>query len=233
MKRKRRPKHRFLSRQNALALTILLLCLLVCGWFWFRPDFDLFSVKGVKQAIQNWGWRGVLVYISVLALSVVISPIPSAPLAVAAGMVWGPILAGIYSVIGGFLGGLVAYFIGYTLGRSAVHALTGRLVYFSKNRGEVYLGWVIFITRLLPVLSFDLISYGAGITGLSLPMYATATLLGMIPSTFLLTSLGSTFTIGLPLGVFISILFIVLLIVLPYSIHHYNWFNLRDIIHVE
>lgn len=233
MKRKRRKKQRFLNRQNAIALTILLLCLLVCGWIWFHPDFDLFSAEGLKQAIQNWGWRGVLVYISVLALSVVISPIPSAPLAVAAGMVWGPIWAGIYSITGGFLGGLVAYFIGYTLGRSAVHALTGKLIYFSKNRGEVYLGWVIFITRLLPVLSFDLISYGAGITGLSLPIYAIATLLGMIPSTFLLTFLGSSFTLGLPLGIFLSILFLILLIGLPYSIHQYNWFNMRDIIRLE
>lgn len=233
MKRKRRKKQHLLNRQNTIALTILLLYLLICGWLWIRPEFDLFSAEGLKQATQSWGWLGVLVYTGILTLSVVISPIPSAPLAVVAGMVWGPILAGIYSVIGGFLGGLLAYFIGYTLGRSAVHALTGKLIYFSKNRGEVYLGWVIFITRLLPVLSFDLISYGAGITGLSLPIYATATLLGMIPSTFFLTFLGSTFTVGLPLGIVISILFLILLIGLPYSIHRYNWFNMRDIIHLE
>ncbi|AFZ33496.1 MULTISPECIES: TVP38/TMEM64 family protein [Cyanophyceae] len=233
MKRKRRKKQHLLNRQNTIALTILLLYLLICGWLWIRPEFDLFSAEGLKQATQRWGWLGVLVYTGILTLSVVISPIPSAPLAVVAGMIWGPILAGIYSVIGGFLGGLLAYFIGYTLGRSAVHALTGKLIYFSKNRGEVYLGWVIFITRLLPVLSFDLISYGAGITGLSLPIYATATLLGMIPSTFFLTFLGSTFTVGLPLGIVLSILFLILLIGLPYSIHRYNWFNMRDIIHLE
>lgn len=148
-------------------------------------------------------------------------------------MVWGPIWAGIYSIIGGFLGGLLAYFIGYTLGRSAVRALTGKLIYFSKNRGEVYLGWVIFITRLLPILSFDLISYGAGITGLSLPIYATATLLGMIPSTFFLTFMGSTFAVSLPFGIVLSVLFLTFLIGFPYGIHRYNWFNMRDIIHVE
>jgi uncharacterized membrane protein YdjX (TVP38/TMEM64 family) len=233
MKRKRLRKQQFLNRQNAIAFSILLLCLLVCGWLWVQPDLDLFSAQGLEQAIQSWGWLGVLIYIGILILSVVISPIPSAPLAVTAGMVWGPIWAGIYSVIGGFLGGLLAYFIGYTLGRSAVHALTGKLIYFSKNRGEVYLGWVIFITRLLPVLSFDLISYGAGITGLSLPIYATATLLGMIPSTFFLTFLGSTFTVGLPFGIILSALFLTFLIGLPYGIHRYNWFNMRDIIHVE
>ncbi|MBF2088738.1 MAG: TVP38/TMEM64 family protein [Synechococcales cyanobacterium K32_A2020_035] len=233
MKRKRLRKQRGPNRQNAIAFGILLLCLLVCGWVWVQPGFDVFSAQGLEQAIQSWGWLGVLAYIGILILSVVLSPIPSAPLAVAAGMVWGPIWSGIYSVIGGFLGGLLAYFIGYTLGRSAVRALTGKLIYFSKDRGEVYLGWVIFITRLLPILSFDLISYGAGITGLSLPIYATATLLGMIPSTFLLTFLGSTFTIGLPLGFILSLLLLILLIGLPYGIHRYNWFNMRDIIHVE
>lgn len=233
MKRKRLGKQRFLNRQNAIALSILLLCLLICSWIWVQPDFDLFSAQGLEQAIQSWGWLGVLAYIGILILSVVLSPIPSAPLAVAAGMVWGPIWAGIYSIIGGFLGGLLAYFIGYTLGRSAVRALTGKLIYFSKNRGEFYLGWVIFITRLLPILSFDLISYGAGITGLSLPIYATATLLGMIPSTFFLTFTGSTFAVSLPFGIVLSVLFLTFLIGFPYGIHRCNWFNMRDIIHVK
>ena len=85
----------------------------------------------------------------------------------------------------------MAYFLGRTLGRSAIKALTGKVIYFSKQRGEVYLGWFIFITRLLPVLSFDLISYAAGMASLSLPIYASDTLLGMIPSTLLLTYIGN------------------------------------------
>jgi uncharacterized membrane protein YdjX (TVP38/TMEM64 family) len=233
MKRQQRKRQPFLNRPNAIALGVLLLCLLLYAWFWTQPEKELLTTQDLKHAIQTWGWFGVIVYIGILILSVVISPIPSAPLAVVAGMVWGPIQAGIYSIIGGFLGGLLAYFIGYTLGRSAVQALTGKLIYFSKHRGEAYLGWIIFITRLLPVLSFDLISYGAGITGLSLPIYATATLFGMIPSTFLLTFLGSTLTTTFPLGIFLSILFMVLLFGLPYGIHKYNWFNMRDIIHLE
>jgi uncharacterized membrane protein YdjX (TVP38/TMEM64 family) len=194
---------------------------------------NVLTPAGFQQAAQQLGWLGPLIYIGLIALSVVISPIPGAPLAVAAGALWGSIPAGIYSVTGGFLGSLVAYYLGRTLGRSGIKAITGKALYFSKRRGQVYLGWLIFITRLLPVLSFDLISYGAGITGISLRIYGTATLLGMIPSTFLLTYLGSAFTLGGSLGIFLSLIFLMVLFGLPWGIKRYNWLGLRDIIRIE
>ncbi|MGI8936178.1 MAG: VTT domain-containing protein [Phormidesmis sp.] len=92
---------------------------------------------------------------------------------------------------------------------------------------------LIFVTRLLPVLSFDLISYGAGLTGLSLPIYASSTLLGMIPSTLLLTYLGEAFTLGAWPAVTLSLLFVALLVLLPWGIRRYNWLGLRDIVCIE
>lgn len=220
------------NRSNAIALTVFFLCLLICWWLQ-HPEINLFTPDSFRQLVKSLGLLGPLVYISVLALSVVISPVPSAPLAVVAGAIWGSTLAGIYSVIGGFIGSLIAYFLGRTLGRSAVKGLTGKAIYFSKRRGEVYLGWLIFITRLLPVLSFDLISYGAGITGISLPIYATATLLGMIPSTFLLTYMGSAFTVQMPVAVALAVIFLIVLIALPWGIKRYNWLGMRDVIRFE
>jgi uncharacterized membrane protein YdjX (TVP38/TMEM64 family) len=221
------------NRQNGLALLLLLLSLLVYRWLVAHEQTNLLTPAGLIQAVRDLGPEGVLIYIGVIALSVVISPIPGAPLTMAAGAVWGMLLAGIYSVIGGFLGGVIAYFIGRTLGRSVVQALTGKVIYFSQARGERYLGWLIFITRLLPVLSFDVISYAAGLTNLSFPIYAIATLLGMIPSTFVLTYLGTAFTIGLPLGVAIAVVFVILLGLLPWGVQRYNWFGLRDVIRIE
>lgn len=221
-----------LTRENAIALGIFLVCWLICLWL-VRPDVNLLTPEGFKQGIKNFGFLAPLIFIIVLAVSVVISPIPSAPLAVVAGTIWGSVIAGIYSVIGGFLGSLIAYYLGRTLGRSAIKALTGKIVYFSKQQGEVYLSWVIFITRLLPVFSFDLISYAAGIAGLSLPKYALATLFGMIPSTFLLTYMGDAWSVGMPLGIIFSAIFVIVLIGLPWVIRRYNWLGMRDIIRVE
>lgn len=229
---KRNRRKAVLARVKVTALVVLL----GSGMIYLGLQhslLDLFSPEGFKQAVYQAGFLGPLVYMGLLTISVVISPIPSAPLAMVAGAIWGPVLAGVYSVIGGFLGGVIAYFIGYSLGRSAVKALTGKAIYFSAQRGEVFLGWMIFVTRLLPILSFDLISYGAGMTGLSFPIYAVATLLGMIPSTFLITYLGSTFTVELPLGFALSIMFLGVLIGLPWAAQRYNWFGLRDVIRIE
>lgn len=231
MKRQERIKILF-NRQNAFALAILLLCLAVCYWL-LNPQVNILTPEGFRQTVKNLGLLGPFVYIGILALSVVISPIPSAPLAVIAGTIWGAVLAGVYSIIGGFIGGLIAYFLGRTLGRSAIKALTGKIIYFSKNKGETYLSWLIFITRMLPIFSFDLISYAAGIAGLSFPKYAIATFLGMIPSTFLLTYMGGVLSLGTPLGIAISIIFLIVIIVLPWLIRRYNWLGMRDIVRVE
>lgn len=108
------------NRHNGIALGIFLLCLLLCLWL-TQPSFNqfmvnLFTPDGFEQSVKRLGSWGPLIYIGLIALSVVISPIPSAPLAMIAGALWGAVVAGIYSVIGGFLGGLVAYYLGRTLG---------------------------------------------------------------------------------------------------------------------
>ncbi|MBE9135664.1 TVP38/TMEM64 family protein [Nodosilinea sp. LEGE 07088] len=228
-----RPSRQLWRRQNLIALGVLGLSLLVYIWVFRQADTNPLTPEGLKQLIDGTGIWGILAYIAIIALAVVISPIPGAPLTVAAGAAWGALPATLYSVIGGFSGGIIAYFIGRSLGRSTVHALTGKAIYFSKERGEWLVGGVIFISRLLPVLSFDLISYGAGLTDLSLPIYASSTLLGMVPSTLFLTFIGQSFTIGLPLGIALSVVFVTLLILLPLGIRRYDWFGLKDIIHIE
>jgi uncharacterized membrane protein YdjX (TVP38/TMEM64 family) len=218
---------------NTIALVFLVLCAMAGWWLVTQSNIDLSSPKGFVQSIQNLGTSGILAYIGFLIVAIVIGPVPSTPVTVAAGAVWGPLPAGIYGVFGLFVGSLAAYFIGRTLGRSAVKALTGKAIYFSKHRGEIYLGWLVFVVHLLPVMPYDLISYGAGISGLSLPIFAIANLLGLIPNTLLLTHLGSAFTIGFPVAIAIAVIFLAMLVILPWGVKRHNWLGLRDTIRLE
>jgi uncharacterized membrane protein YdjX (TVP38/TMEM64 family) len=235
--KKQNQRQILVNRQNIIALVALFLCLLSCWWL-LNPNtngfmLNIFTPTGFRQIIRRLGAFGPLIYIALIALSVAISPIPGTPLAVIAGAVWEPISAGVYTVIGGFLGSLIAYYIGRTLGRATIRVLTGKAIYFSKGRGEAYVGWLIFLTRLFPILPFDLISYGAGVSGLSLSIYMPATLLGMIPSTFLLSYAGSAFMTGIPQGIALGAVLTIVLIGLPWGINQYNWFGMRDIIRIE
>lgn len=107
----------------------------------------------LMSTLEHAGLWGPAVYIAVIAVSVVISQIPGAPLAIAAGAFWHPVLAAFYTVIGGFSGALIAYGLGHRMGQPLIKALTGKTLNLSTERGETYLGWVIFATRLLPVFS--------------------------------------------------------------------------------
>ncbi|PSB20754.1 TVP38/TMEM64 family protein [filamentous cyanobacterium CCP1] len=222
-----------LTVPNTIALLVLLLCGGAGWWFVTQSGLDWSSPQAIVQSIQNLGSFGILAYIAFLVVAIVVGPVPSTPVTVAAGAVWGGFPAGTYGVIGLFLGSLAAYFIGRTLGRSAVQALTGKSVYFSKHRGEIYLGWIVFVSHLFPFLPYDLVSYGAGISGMSLPIFAIANLLGIIPNTLSLTYMGSVSTIGFPVAIGLAIVFLVMLVVFPWGVKRHNWLGLRDTIRLE
>lgn len=223
----------YLTPANLVALGILGLCLLVGGWLLIQSGIDWSQPAAIATSIQQMGMPGVLLYIGFLIVAIVIGPIPSTPVTIAAGAVWGPVTAGIYATIGVFLGSLAAYFIGRTLGRSAVRVLLGKVIYLSQHRGQRYLGILVFVMHLIPVLPYDLMSYGAGISGLSFPLYAACALLGIVPCTFFLTFMGSSFSIGLPIALSLVGLFLMVLVILPWGIKRYNWLGLRDVIRVE
>jgi len=213
---------------------LLLLAVSIGGFVWLRRSgVDAFSREGFKTLATQLGPYGPFVYIVIIALTVVVSQLPGVPLTFAAGALWGPLTAGVYSVLGGFVGGMIAYYLGRTLGRSGMKALTGKVIYFDRERGERYLAFVVFITRLLPVLSFDVISYAAGLTGLSALRYALATFTGMLPSTFFLTYVGATFTVNFPVALGLSGVAVVLLLVLPWLIKRHNLFGLGDLVRFE
>lgn len=202
-----------------LPAVVLILALVYAAW---RSPL---SPETLAQTIEHLGQWGPMLYIGIIAISVVISQIPGAPLAVAAGTIWDPLLAGIYTIIGGFSGALIAYGLGKTLGPSLMTMLTGKTLSFNS---QSYLGWLIFTTRLLPVFSFDLVSYGAGIAGLSLPVYASATFFGMVPSTLLLTYLGGSLHLSSWVMVNMAVIFLILFVGVPAILHRYNWLNINQ-----
>jgi len=197
---------------GALALA-LIVSVGVAAW-----RFDLAALadpEAVTGILEAAGAFAPLVLIVLMAAAIVISPIPSIPLDIAAGAVFGPVLGTLYAVIGGLIGALIAFWIARLLGRRVVARLVGGHVVFCAACSDRMLPWMIMVSRLIPAVSFDLVSYGAGLTAISTTRFALATAAGMLPLTALYTSMGAVLSFDPWLTVPLGALAVMAMLVLP------------------
>jgi uncharacterized membrane protein YdjX (TVP38/TMEM64 family) len=127
-----------------------------------------------------------------MVTAVVISPIPSLPLDLAAGAAYGPLWGTTYVVLGAEIGAVLSFLLARAVGREVLHKLLKLDIRFCERCSDRHLVTVLVLARLLPIFSFDVISYGAGLTNMSLLTFALATLAGMIPPTLAFTYFGSS-----------------------------------------
>ena len=153
---------------------------------WLR---DLAEQERLGRLIDSAGTFGPAAVVLLLALAIVASPLPSAPIAMAAGAVYGPLAGTILTVVGSFLGASSAFAIARFLAYGAVRRwdlVRQPLEWLERGHSQSWLMGAVFLTRLAPFLSFDAISYAAGLTPLRYWRFAIATLAGVAPISFLL-----------------------------------------------
>jgi len=136
---------------------------------------------------------GPLVYGLLMIGAILIAPIPASPLAIIAGKVFGPWQGMLYTLIAATLGAIIALTLArYFLGEVARNHLKSYNWYKKfSNLNEYKIAYIIALTRLMPQVSFDLVSYAAGLTRIRLSLFTLATFIGMIPIVFILSFLGS------------------------------------------
>jgi len=145
----------------------------------------------LRQWIQGLGFWGPLTIIGLMTVAIVMSPIPSAPIALAAGAAYGHYEGALYVLIGSELGAIVAFFTSRLLGPAVLQRWTDQH-YLQRFLGsQNALMGIVFVSRLLPFISFDMISYAAGVTPLKFWRFAIATIAGILPASFLLAHFGS------------------------------------------
>ncbi len=153
-----------------------------------------------REVIENWvvraGCWGPAIVILLMVVAVVASPIPSAPIALAAGAAYGHTNGTIYIVIGAETGALVAFGLARFLGRGAVLKWFGDKADAGLLGSQNALTATVFLSRLMPFISFDLVSYAAGLSALHFWRFALATLAGIIPASFLLAHFGGEVASG-------------------------------------
>ena len=142
---------------------------------------------------------------------------------------FGPWLGTLYAAIGVLTGSVVSFLIARFLGRELIEKIVGGHINFCGMCSDKLLTQVVLLSRLLPVVSFDLISYGAGLTKMSLRRFSLATFFGMLPLTFFYTYFGSQLVFGGGATVALGLLLVGLFFLIPRWIERHNLFGLRPL----
>ena len=207
----------------AVLLAVIVAALAVPG---VREFFTRENLSSLREAA---GWWAPVVFALLMAVAIVVSPIPNVPISAMLGMAYGPLAGTAIAVCGATLGAMGAFGIARRFGDGAIRALAGRSVTFCDGCSRRTLAVIVFVARLIPVVSFDLVSYGAGLSRMSFRGFVLWTFLGMIPWTWFYTSVGSAVLDSPVLAAVLSIVLAGVVLALPALVRRYNPFGLRRV----
>lgn len=155
-------------------------------------DFDT-----MRDFVASYGpWAAAVSFVLMIAQSVA-APLPAFLITIANANLFGWWQGAILSWSSAMAGAAVCFWIARVLGREAVEKLTSvnaiaQIDDFFEKHGDMS----VLIARLLPFISFDFVSYFAGLTGMSFWRFWLFTGIGQLPATIVYSYVGGMLTGG-------------------------------------
>lgn len=166
---------------------------------------SMVNVPAAREYILSFGIWAPIVSFLLMILQSLLAPLPAFIITFANAGLFGWVKGAILSWTSAMAGAALCYAIARLYGRSLVEKLTTRTalkevdVFFER-----YGKWAVLIARLLPFVSFDIVSYAAGLTAMGFWEFFWATGLGQLPATIIYSYVGDmlvgsvrTFVFGL------------------------------------
>ncbi|MCT4509648.1 MAG: TVP38/TMEM64 family protein [Tepidibacter sp.] len=153
------------------------------------------NVEMAREYILSFGIWAPIVSFLLMILQSVAAPLPAFIITFANAGLFGWVKGAILSWSSAMAGAALCFYIARILGRNAVEKLTSKTALKSVDEffGK-YGNYAILIARLLPFVSFDIVSYAAGLTSMSFWSFFIATGLGQLPATIIYSYIGGMLT---------------------------------------
>lgn len=162
--------------------------------FFYLGCMDL---KMIKEYILSFGALAPIVSFFLMVIQSIIAPIPAFLITLSNAAIFGWIKGAILSWSSSMCGAILCFYISKFLGRDIAEKLTSKFALKDIDKFfERYGKYTILIARLLPFISFDLISYGAGLTSIGFWQFFIGTGIGQLPATIIYSYVGGMLTRG-------------------------------------
>lgn len=158
---------------------------------------SMLNLESLKQYILSFGiWAPIISFILMILQSVA-APLPAFLITFANAALFGWVKGALLSWTSAMAGAALCFYIARFLGRDTVEKLTSKFAIDSVDEFfNKYGKHTILIARLLPFMSFDLVSYAAGLTSMSFISFFIATGIGQLPATIIYSYVGDMLTGG-------------------------------------
>lgn len=158
---------------------------------------SMLNLESLKQYILSFGiWAPIISFILMILQSVA-APLPAFLITFANAALFGWVKGALLSWTSAMAGAALCFYIARFLGRDTVEKFTSKFAIDSVDEFfNKYGKHTILIARLLPFMSFDLVSYAAGLTSMSFVSFFIATGIGQLPATIIYSYVGDMLTGG-------------------------------------
>ena len=196
-----------LSKHKSKIILLLVIIGLVLVYFlnsnvnkFANNIFSMFATGDftiVRDFIDEYGAYAMLVSAGLMVLQSIMAPLPAFLITFANANLFGWWQGAILSWSSAMLGAALCFYISKILGRDIVEKLTSKAGLENVDKFfEKYGKQSILIARLLPFISFDIVSYAAGLTSMGFLSFFIATGLGQLPATIVYSYVGGMLTGG-------------------------------------
>lgn len=202
------------NKKSLIKKIILLLIIVICVLSYFfipivnsniNAIFKMFATGDfnvVKEFVASYGHYAMAVSFMLMVFQSIAAPLPAFLITFANANLFGWKAGALLSWSSAMAGAAVCFYIARILGRDFVEKLTSKTGlkqiddFFAKYGRQS-----ILIARLLPFISFDIVSYAAGLTSMNFLSFFIATGIGQLPATIVYSYVGGMLTGGAKLFV--------------------------------
>lgn len=180
------------TRNDILKLVALFLIVAALTAIFWKPLKEMIAdPQEFREYILSFGRIAPLFLVGVVALQVLVAPIPGQVAGIAGGFLFGTVLGTVYTMTGLIIGSLIAFVLSRYLGRPFVERIVPEKTRkkFDKlvEKGGII---TLFMIYVLPALPDDAICFVAGLTKIKIRTLVLISALGRLPGMIVLSLVG-------------------------------------------
>lgn len=196
------------KKKTLTKLYILAVLAILCLVYFLVPSVNAYvnqvasvlgsaNVDTVVAFIRSYGAYAMAFSFALMVFQSVIAPLPAFLITFANAAIFGWWQGAILSWSSSMAGAALCFYLARALGRDTVEKYAGKGALASvEGYFEKYGSRTILVCRLLPFVSFDAISYFAGLTPIKFWPFFIATGVGQLPATIIYSYVGGMLTGG-------------------------------------